>query len=58
METEIHTACPLCGEKVIKVIETDKEYTSDVKCYNEYYQHRGDKLIKFKHPKHNYHESR
>jgi hypothetical protein len=52
----VNMHCPLCGLQVLKVVETDKDYKTEAECGNEYYSHRGDKLIKFKHPKHDYFE--
>ncbi len=46
--------CPICGEPVTKVITSDNDHRTNIKCESEYYVHFGDKLVKFKHPKHNY----
>ena len=46
--------CPICGQPVQKVIETDWEPKNMIVCESEYYVHYGDKLVKFKTPKHNY----
>lgn len=53
---EVQMKCPICGARVTKVIESDLDHKSGVKCLNEFYEHRGDQLTKFKHPKHNYYK--
>jgi hypothetical protein len=55
MEEEIKMKCPMCQQPVTKVIDTDKDsYSKEPTCISEYYLHIGERLIKFKHPKHNY----
>lgn len=56
METEIKTHCPICLETVVRVIESDHEVKNNIKCESEYYIHYNNKLIKFKHPKHDHFE--
>ena len=54
MDNTIIMKCPICGQQVTKIADTDKEPKGERKCESEYYLHVDDKLIKFKHPKHNY----
>lgn len=43
--------CPICDQPVKKVMESDKEINSPIKCENEYGLHYGNFYIKFIHPK-------
>jgi hypothetical protein len=52
----ISTFCPICNQPVRKVTETDWEPKNMVVCESEYYVHYGDKLVKFKTPKHDYYK--
>lgn len=45
----IETKCPICGEPVVKTINTSRE-TMKSNCYNEYYIHIGSNLYKHKTP--------
>lgn len=43
--------CPLCDQEVVRVVESDKDIKSEIKCENEYFRHYGDSLEKFITPK-------
>jgi uncharacterized Zn finger protein (UPF0148 family) len=45
----IETFCPICGEPVKKVVESNRK--SDAPCQNEFFSHQGRVLTKFKNPK-------
>lgn len=42
--------CPICGERVIHVKETDETVRTRIKCESEYFIHYADRLIKIKTP--------
>jgi uncharacterized protein with PIN domain len=56
-QSNIEMRCPICGERVTKVNESDISHKNSVKCVNEYYEHRGEQLTKFRNPKHNYYKA-
>lgn len=43
--------CPICWQSVVRVVESDKDIKSEIKCENEYFRHYGDSLEKFVTPK-------
>lgn len=43
--------CPICGQPVTKVVESDREIKNDIKCENEYFMHYGTSLEKFVTPR-------
>jgi hypothetical protein len=47
----VETKCPICGQPVTKVKETDHTYVHPVECENEFYRHDGEKLVKYLNPR-------
>lgn len=48
--------CPICQAPVKKVRESQVDHHGTPRCHNEFYEHRGNTLIKYKQPRHDYHK--